>query len=110
LKPRQDLVYQSRMKTSFGDMEILLKEGPKPRIEFLRFEKAGRPHRHNEYEYFFTTKGSGFVYVDEKPIAVTPGDLVKISPLSSHWMEPTTGTVLEGLLWYHETDLRIADN
>lgn len=95
------------MKTSFGDMEILLREGPKPRIEYLRFEQFGRPHKHAEFEYFFVTKGLGRIYVDDNVHDVKAGDLVKIPLQSSHWMEPTNNTVLEGILWYHEQPLNV---
>lgn len=95
------------MKTSFGEMEILLKDGPKPRVEYLRFEATGRPHKHPEYEYFFVTQGSGKVYLGENFVAVKPGHLVPIPPNTSHWMEPDAGVILEGLLWYHEQNLVI---
>lgn len=96
------------MKTSFGEMEILLKKDHKPRIETLKFESAGRPHKHLEWEYFYVTSGEGFVYVGEQKIAVTPGSLVKIPPKTSHWMEPSAAVnPLEGLLWYDENELSL---
>lgn len=89
------------LKTSFGEMEILFKEQNKPQIEYLRFASQGRAHRHNEFESFFTLKGSGKVFVGDQTFQVKPGDLVTIPPEQPHWMEPDPEVVLEGLLWYH---------
>lgn len=92
-------------KTSFGEMEILLRQGTKPQVEYLKFTTKGRPHRHAEFESFFTVNGSGRVIMGEESVAVQPGDLITIPPDVSHWMDPDEGAVLEGLLWYHEVPL-----
>ena len=95
------------MQTSFGEMEILVKQDNKPQVEYLKFNSNGRSHQHKEYEFFFTTKGSGKVYVGDNIIEVKSGDLVTIPPNFPHWMEPDAGSVLEGLLWYHSSPLNI---
>lgn len=90
------------LKTSFGEMEILVKDQNKPQVEYLRFVSRGRPHKHKQFEFFVTMKGTGKVFVGEQIFAVKPGDLVTILPDQAHWMEPDQNSVLEGLLWYHE--------
>lgn len=95
------------MKTSFGELEILLKAGSAPMVEYLKFSKNGRPHQHEEFESFFTTKGSGVVVVGETRHAVKPGSLVVIAPNEPHWMEPSPNETLEGLLWYHKEKLNL---
>lgn len=87
-------------------MEVLLKSGAKPQVEYLKFTSNGRDHRHAEYEYFFVLRGTGEVYVGDQIFQVQPGDMVTIPPNASHWMEPTPGEELEGLLWYHQTPVR----
>ena len=94
------------IKTSFGEMEILFKQENKPQVEYLRFVSNGRPHKHAEYESFFTMKGSGKVISGDETHIVKPGDLVTIPPNAAHWMEPDAGVTLEGLLWYHEQPLK----
>ena len=89
------------MKTSFGEMDIILKADGKPQVEHLIFEREGRPHRHASFESFFVLKGTGKVYIDEEVFNVKPGSQVVIPPNSVHWMAPSENTFLEGLLWYH---------
>lgn len=96
-------------KTSFGDLEVLLKDANKPQVEYLRFVSSGRSHRHGEFESFFTLKGTGKVNVGDKVYDVKEGDLVTIPPDSPHWMVPDPGSVLEGLLWYHTQPLNLAE-
>jgi quercetin dioxygenase-like cupin family protein len=93
------------LKTSFGEMEILLKQQNKPQVEYLKFISNGRSHRHAEFESFFTLAGSGRVIAGDQTHFVKAGDLVTIPPQTPHWMEPDEGVTLEGLLWYHEAPL-----
>ena len=88
-------------------MEILFKKQNRPQVEFLRFSSNGRSHLHAEYESFFVLSGSGKVISGETVHQVTPGDLVTIPPQTKHWMEPDTGSVMEGLLWYHNEPLNL---
>jgi len=93
------------MKTSFGTLDILLKE-KKPVIEYLIFEKTGRAHIHSEYETFVVLSGSGIVYSGDRKYKVLEGDVVTIPPETSHWMEPDKGVALKGFLWYHNKELK----
>lgn len=96
------------LTTSFGQMEILYKEGKRPKIEYLTFTSAGRSHQHPNYESFFVTKGSGKVIRGDETVLVGPGDLVVIPPQTSHWMETDSSEIpLEGLLWYHDCELHL---
>ena len=95
------------MKTSFGEMEILAKEDERPHIEYLKFEREGRSHKHSAFESFFVLRGSGKVYVDENVFDVAPGSQVLIPPNSAHWMKPNEGSVMEGLLWYHSDPITL---
>ncbi len=95
------------MKTSFGEMEILLKDAGKLKVEHLKFDSEGRPHKHQEFESFFVLKGSGKVYVGENIHLVKAGSLVVIPPSTSHWMKPDENVVMEGLLWYHNEALSL---
>ena len=95
------------MKTSFGEMEILAREDGKPLVEFLKFERERRSHKHPTFESFFVLKGSGKVYVDEKVFDVVPGSQVVIPPGAAHWMQPDHEKVMEGLLWYHSEPITL---
>lgn len=92
-------------RTSFGEMEIILKQDGKPQVEYLKFHSEGRTHKHLEFESFFVLKGKGQVFVGEKVIDVQEGSLIVIPPQTSHWMKPSSGNILEGLLWYHQTPI-----
>ena len=105
-------------KTSFGEVEIILKQAGKPQAEFLRFTSEGRSHKHEEYESFFVLAGEGKVYSGGDVFEVSPGDLVTIPPGAAHWMAPKVDTTasdnsqtpeqpLEGLLWYHTESLKL---
>ncbi len=71
-------------KTSFGEMEILFE---KPLIEKMTFEKKGRSHTHNQFEYCYVLEGSGKVVGANKE-EVSKGDFCVISPNTNHWMIP----------------------
>lgn len=86
-------------------MDILFKTGTKPTIEYLVFEKEGRPHQHPDYESFFVFSGHGQVISGEQTFQVAPGSLVTIPPKTSHWMIPNEGESLVGFLWYHQHQL-----
>jgi mannose-6-phosphate isomerase-like protein (cupin superfamily) len=105
LWPQNQALTSDMRKTSFGEMEILFMQENKPQVEYLKFVSNGRSHRHPEFESFFTLKGSGKVIVGDQVHRVGPGDLVTIPPDLPHWMEPDSGVVMEGLLWYHESPL-----
>ena len=93
-------------ETSFGKMQaLLMSEEKAPRIEHLIFEKEGRPHRHNEFETFVVLSGEGLVIHGKNEVPVRPGSLVTIPPKALHWMKPANGQILEGFLWYHESEL-----
>lgn len=90
-------------ETSFGKMDILLKDKNRPKAEYLIFEKDGRKHKHLEYESFVVLSGFGKVYSGENVFEVQPGDIVTIPPKTPHWMEPLSEEPMKGLLWYHES-------
>ncbi len=93
--------------TSFGQLDILLRNGGEPSIEFLRFESKGRGHSHERYETFFVISGRGRVISGDNTFVVDEGSLVTIPPRTDHWMEPAENVVLEGFLWYHDKPLDI---
>jgi mannose-6-phosphate isomerase-like protein (cupin superfamily) len=93
--------------TSFGQLDILLRDGDEPLIEHLRFESKGRGHSHERYESFFVISGRGRVVSGESIYDVDEGSLVTIPPRTDHWMEPAENVVLEGFLWYHDKPLDI---
>lgn len=90
-------------ETSFGSMGAVIKHGKKPVAEYLVFTKAGKAHKHKEYETFTVLSGTGQVYVGERKFSVSEGSIVTIPPMVPHWMEPEGGGPLEGLLWYHHS-------
>ena len=92
-------------ETSFGKMQALLETDGAPIIEHLVFEKEGRPHRHNEFETFVVLKGEGLVIHGKNEVPVGPGSVVSIPPKALHWMKPANGQILEGFLWYHDSEL-----
>lgn len=65
-------------------MEVLSKN---PRIERMTFNKEGRPHEHDVYEYCYVLSGSGTVMGSDK-VVVSENDLCKIPPNTLHWMIP----------------------
>ena len=73
-----------KKKTSFGSIEIL---SDIPRIERMIFNKEGKSHKHDTYEYCYVLSGSGRVVGADKE-EVTEGDFCKISPHTPHWMIP----------------------
>lgn len=91
-------------KTSFGEMEIILKQNGKISAEFLTFTNPGRPHKHPQYESFFVFSGEGKIHSGEEIYQVSEGSLVTINPNTSHYMIPEGG-VMTGLLWYHDSPL-----
>lgn len=90
------------MDTSFGKLEILLKQDKKIISEYLIFERSGRKHRHLEFESFTVLSGQGKVYCGENVYEVKEGDTVTIPPKTDHWMEPKENQILIGILWYHD--------
>ncbi|WP_394389722.1 cupin domain-containing protein [Shewanella woodyi] len=96
-------------KTSFGNKEVLFHLNDKPKIEILSFEKSGKTHKHRACESFVVMEGEGTIYSGEKVIPVSPGDLVTIPPETLHWMEPKSGQVLKGFLWYHTEELSVVN-
>lgn len=97
-------------KTSFGEMDHLLKLNGKIAIEYLKFESGGRAHKHNEYESFYVLSGRGQVISGDQTYQVKKGDLVTIPPQTPHWMTPDGPTPLEGFIWYHEEPLKNASH
>ena len=93
--------------TSFGEMTILKEKEGEPEVEFLVFEKEGRPHAHEYYESFVVTAGSGVIRSGKQSFKVGEGDIVTIPPKTAHWMIPDHGQRLEGLLWYHQTPTQL---
>ena len=88
-------------KTSFGEMDHILKLDDKVIAEYLVFEKDGRKHQHPEYESFVVLSGEGQVFSGEQTFNVKPGDIVTIPPKTFHWMKPKADQLLTGMLWYH---------
>lgn len=95
------------IKTSFGEMQVLLKMNNAPKVEYLKFLSKGRPHIHECWEYFFIITGFGSVVVGDRIVEVQSGDLITIPSGVLHWMEPKSGLILEGLLWYHDRSINI---
>lgn len=94
--------------TPFGTMNILLKDGKRSKVEYLVFTSSGRSHKHPNYESFFVTKGTRKIINGEKVIDVKLGDLVVITPMTSHWMETDSKEIpLEGVLWFHQEELTL---
>lgn len=90
------------MKTSFGSLQKILEVDQKVKAEYLVFEKAGRSHKHREYESFTVLSGRGDVECGEKTYQVQAGDSVTIPPETIHRMIPAADTIMTGLLWYHD--------
>lgn len=88
-------------ETSFGQLDILLKDEDKPKVEHLTFSRSGRFHQHDYFESFTVLSGEGVVEYGEKSVTVKSGDTVTIPPKVPHRMIPNEGKYLEGLLWYH---------
>ncbi len=88
-------------QTSFGQMDQILTLNNQVTSEYLVFEKEGRKHKHLEYESFVVLSGEGQVICGDQSYDVLPGDIVTIPPKTDHWMIPSKGKVLTGLLWYH---------
>ena len=45
------------------------------------------PHRHDHFDVFTVTAGTGEVHLGDRAHEVTPGDSVVIPPGELHWME-----------------------
>ena len=71
-------------KTSFGTMEKL---SLKPLIERMTFNKEGKSHFHNGFEYCYILEGSGSVVGANKKY-VKKGDFCFVPPNTEHWMTP----------------------
>lgn len=88
------------METSFGELDIFIKH----KVEYLKFKKSGRGHTHKNYESFMVLKGKGKIQIDDKVFELTEGNIITIPPNSNHFMWPETE--LEGLVIYHDNDLK----
>lgn len=86
-----EYAYPSRRSTSFGWLEILEEIGGEPAVERLHFDRNGRGHEHDRWEYVRVTGGSGFIVSGDERIDVKAGDAVDIPPHTEHWMETETG-------------------
>ena len=75
---------KTKTKTSFGSIEILSEN---PRIERMIFNKEGKSHKHDTYEFCYVLSGSGRVVGADKEDVIR-GDLCKVPPDTSHWMIP----------------------
>ncbi|MGH1467277.1 MAG: cupin domain-containing protein [Bdellovibrionales bacterium] len=85
-------------RTSFGFKEEFLFENQ--RVEYLEFQKEGRPHRHDEVEVFKVLEGAGKLNIDNEEIDLLEGDVRSIPRNRSHYMEPLAGGRLKLLVFY----------
>ena len=83
--------HPSRRTTSFGWLEVLEKIDGDPVLERLHFDRNGRSHVHDRWEYVRVTSGSGVIFYGDERIIVKAGDAVDIPPHAEHWMETETG-------------------
>ena len=86
-----EIVHPSRRETSFGWMEVWAECGGEPVTERLHFERNGRGHEHDWWEYVRVLGGKGVIVVGEDRVAVGRGDAVDIPPGLEHWMETEFG-------------------
>lgn len=70
------------------------------RVEFIRLDRPGTPHMHDDCEHAFTVAGSGVVFVDGVSRRVYPGVVLTIPHLSEHYMVPDEGQTLEMIITY----------
>lgn len=85
-------------KTSFGFKDEFLFENQ--RVEYLEFEKKGRPHKHKEVEVFKVLEGFGKLYVGSEELDICEGDVRSIPKDKPHYMEPLAGGRLKLLIFY----------
>lgn len=83
--------HPSRRSTSFGWLEVLEEIDSVPAVERLHFDRNGRGHQHDRWEYVRITGGSGVIVSGGNRIDVTVGDAVDIPPHTEHWMETEVG-------------------
>jgi len=80
--------------TSFGSLQVLAKALNEPVVEWLRFDRNGRPHRHERWEHIRILAGTGAVIVGDQRMEVQAGDAVDVPPNTDHWMETDSGMEL----------------
>jgi quercetin dioxygenase-like cupin family protein len=54
------------------------------------------PHRHDHYDVFAMTAGSGVIHLDGEPSELSAGDSVVVPPDALHWLEagPEGATII----------------
>ncbi|MEX0920613.1 MAG: cupin domain-containing protein [Candidatus Pacearchaeota archaeon] len=75
-----------KKETSFGMIEIVSSE---PLVEIMTFNKEGKSHTHDGFEYCYVLEGSGKIIGADNEEA-KEGDFCRISPNKGHWMIPKT--------------------
>lgn len=86
-----DQPHPSRRTTSFGWLEVLEEIEGEPALERLHFDRHGRSHAHDRWEYVRITGGAGVIVSGVERIEVKAGDAVDIPPHTEHWMETEAG-------------------
>lgn len=86
-----EYAHSSRRSTSFGWLEVLEEIEGEPALERLHFDRNGRGHQHDRWEYVRITGGAGVIVSGDKRIDVKAGDAVTIPPHTEHWMETEAG-------------------
>lgn len=81
----------TRRMTSFGWLELWAEACGEPVLERLHFERNGRGHVHQRWEYVRVLDGAGVIVVGAERIPVEAGDAVDIPPDVVHWMETDSG-------------------
>lgn len=84
---------KKNLKTSFSTRQYMLSED----FEIYYYEDANfnsvKSHSHNYYEFYFFLQGNITMYIDKRPFALKPGDVVLIPPGVRHYAVNTDSSV-----------------
>lgn len=93
------------MKTSFGNLKLLLKHNKGIVAELAVFQKEGRSHNHKKREICYVLEGKGIIMEDKKKHILKEGDIISIPPNTGHWMIPNGKPDLKTLIVYSKNKM-----
>lgn len=92
------------IKTKFGSLQPLLKDGDNVVCELAKFHSEGSNHTHDKWEICFIQFGKGVIFEGDNEHYVGPQSVVYIPPGVPHRMKPdyNGGKEWEMLLVYSD--------
>ncbi len=84
--------------TSFGQMTTIERHGHT--VEILRFDREGKDHTHDVWEYAVCLEGPCNIIIGSFANTARIGEVYRVAPGTPHRMRPTTDQPSIWVLWY----------